>query len=124
MSNLQPQQRMGSFILLERLGTGGIGEVWKARDHRLNRIVALKFIPSDDRKSALEMTHEARAASALNHPNIVTILEINESDRGTFIAMEFIEGETLRTRMARSRVPFENALAILTQTARGLAAAH
>jgi serine/threonine protein kinase len=122
-SRLAPQQRVGSFILLERLGAGGIGEVWKARDHRLNRVVALKFILDDTRSSSNDLLREARATSALNQPNIVTILEIGESDGGTYIAMEFVEGETLRERMKRG-LPFPAALDIAMQMAKGLAAAH
>jgi serine/threonine protein kinase len=121
---LAPQQRVGSFILLERLGAGGIGEVWKARDHRLNRVVALKFILPDSRSSPADLLREARSASALNHPNIVTILEIGESDGGTYIAMEFVEGETLRQRMDKLGVSFPTAFDIAVQMAKGLAAAH
>jgi serine/threonine protein kinase len=121
---LAPQQRVGSFILLEKLGAGGIGEVWKARDHRLNRVVALKFILENSSRSSQDLLREARAASALNHPNIVTILEIGESDGGTYIAMEFVEGETLRERMKKLGVSFETALDIAMQMAKGLAAAH
>lgn len=121
---LEPQQRVGSFILLERLGAGGIGEVWKARDHRLNRVVALKFILQDSRRTSNDLIREARAASALNHPNIVTILEIGESDGGTYIAMEFVEGETLRQRMTKLGMSYPTALDIAMQMAKGLAAAH
>ena len=97
--------------------------MWKARDHRLNRVVALKFILSESPKSST-LAHEARAASALNHPNIVTILEIGESEGGTYIAMEFVEGETLRAKMERSRLPFDVAMDVAAQMERGLAAAH
>ena len=121
---LVPQQRVGSFILLEKVGAGGIGEVWKARDHRLNRIVALKFILENSGRSSQDLLREARAASALNHPNIVTILEIGESDGGTYIAMEFVEGETLRERMKKLGVSFETALDIAMPMAKGIAAAH
>jgi eukaryotic-like serine/threonine-protein kinase len=124
IGRLAPQQRVGSFILLERLGAGGIGEVWKARDHRLNRVVALKFILEDSHRSSNDLIREARAASALNHPNIVTILEIGESDGGTYIAMEFVEGETLRARMDKLGVSFPTAFDIAMQMAKGLAAAH
>jgi len=118
-----PQQRVGSFVLLDKLGEGGLGEVWKARDHRLNRVVALKFIRSTA-KSSHDLAHEARAASALNHPNIVTILEIGESAGATYVAMEFVEGETLRSRIDKSKVPFDRALDIVRQMAQGLGAAH
>jgi serine/threonine protein kinase len=121
---LAPQRRLGSFILLEKLGAGGVGEVWKARDHRLNRVVALKFIREDKGTSANELLREARAASALNHPNIVTILEIGESDGGAYIAMEFVEGETLRARLDKIGASPETAMDIAMQMAKGLAAAH
>jgi serine/threonine-protein kinase len=121
-----PQQRIGVYVLLERLGSGGLGEVWKARDPRLNRIVALKFLSAETTHGApgRELLREARAASALNHANIVTIFEIGESEGATYLAMEFVEGETLRARLERPPVAFEEALDIATQMALGLAAAH
>ncbi len=122
-----PQRRVGSFVLLEKLGAGGIGEVWKARDYRLNRVVALKFILEDAMQApqnSKDLLREARAVSALNHPNIVTILEIGESDGSTYIAMEFVEGETLRNRIDKIGASFETALDIASQMAKGLAAAH
>lgn len=123
---LVPEQKLGSYVLLEKLGAGGLGEVWKARDPRLNRIVALKFISAVRRGSspARELLREARAASGLNHPNIVTIFEVGESPTGTYLAMEFVEGETLRERLQRAFVPLDEALDIATQIAAGLAAAH
>jgi TolB-like protein len=119
-------QKIGAYVLLEKLGSGGLGEVWKARDPRLNRVLALKFIhaPRQGSSAPRELLHEARAASALNHPNIVTIFEIGESQETTFLAMEFVEGETLRRRMQHSAVPLEEALDIATQAAAGLAAAQ
>lgn len=123
---LAPEQRIGSYTLLEKLGAGGLGEVWKARDRRLNRVVALKFVKTERHGSTApaDLLREARAASALNHPNIVWIFEVGEADQTTYIAMEFVEGETLRQRLARSGVSIEEAVEIATQTARGLAAAH
>jgi len=125
-SERAPQQRIGVYVLLERLGSGGLGEVWKARDPRLNRIVALKFLSVQRPQDALgrELLHEARAASALNHANIVTIFEIGESEGATYLAMEFVEGETLRARLGRPPVPLDEALDIAVQMALGLAAAH
>ena len=120
-----PQRRVGSFLLLEKLGAGGIGEVWKARDDRLNRVVALKFIVENvARTGKHDLAREARAASALNHPNIVTILEIGETETGAYIAMEFVEGSTLRSKMAAAKLSFETTLEVITQVVRGLAAAH
>jgi serine/threonine protein kinase len=125
-TRLVPDQRIGSFLLIEKLGAGGIGEVWKARDRRLNRIVALKFIQSQVRGSGPvgDLLREARAASALNHPNILTIFEIGEREGSTYLAMEFVEGETLRARLKRPPVPLAEVLDIAAQIAEGLAAAH
>ena len=119
-------QRIGPYTLVERLGAGGIGEVWKARDSRLNRVVAIKFITAARQGSspAAELLREARAASALNHPNIITIFDVGESEAGTYLAMEFVEGETLRLRLKRPPVPQEEALDIAGQISDGLAAAH
>jgi TolB-like protein/tRNA A-37 threonylcarbamoyl transferase component Bud32 len=110
---------------LEKLGAGGVGEVWKARDRRLHRTVALKFISGERSGSAArELLREARAASALNHPNIVTIFEVGESDGLTYLAMEFVEGETLRAQAARGTLPRDEVWKIAEQVASGLAAAH
>lgn len=123
---LAPEQRIGSYLLLEKLGAGGLGEVWKARDRRLNRVVALKFITAEARgaTSSHDLLREARAASALNHPNILTIFEVGESEGVTFLAMEFVEGETLRARLKRPPLPLEEANEIASQVAAGLAVAH
>jgi TolB-like protein len=125
-SALAPEQRVGSYVLLERLGAGGLGEVWKARDRRLNRVVALKFISAVRPGStpATDLLREARAASGLNHPNIITIFEVGEAEGGTYLAMEFVEGETLRQRLNRPPLPLDEALEIAGQMAAGLAAAH
>ncbi len=119
-------QRLGSYTLLEPMGAGGLGEVWKARDRRLNRVVALKFISAEAQAAspARELLREARAASALNHPNIVTVFEVGEGDSGAFLAMEFVEGQTLRTRMKQPPVPLDEALNVAEQVLAGLAAAH
>ena len=101
------QAVVGSYVLIERLGAGGVGEVWKARDRVLNRVVALKFlaVPRHGSSPLGDLLREARAASALNHPNIVTIFEVGEREGGTYLAMEFVEGETLRSRPAARRSP-------------------
>jgi serine/threonine protein kinase len=119
-------QKIGPYTLLERLGAGGIGEVWKARDSRLNRVVAIKFITAARQGSspAAELLREARAASALNHPNIITIFDVGESEAGTYLAMEFVPGETLRARLNRPPIPMEEGLGIAEQVVGGLAAAH
>src|SRR6476620_4088636 len=102
-----PGQNLGSYRLLSVLGRGGMGEVYLAEDARLGRKVALKFLPSsftndDDRLRRFE--REARAASALNHPNILTIYEVGSIDGRQFIAAEYVEGQTLRQRAAQSRL--------------------
>ncbi|MBI4474414.1 MAG: protein kinase [Acidobacteria bacterium] len=121
---LAPQRQVGAYLLLEKIGAGGLGEVWKARDPRLDRVVALKFILSEGRQSTKDLLREARTAAALNHPNVVTILEVGESGDGAYIAMEFVQGESLRQRMTRSRIPLDAAVDIVIQVARGLGAAH
>jgi len=121
---LGPGRKVGAYVLLERLGAGGLGVVWKARDPRLNRVVALKFLTATGNASPRELLREARSASALNHPNIVTIFEVGESESETYLAMEFVEGETLRARLERPPIPFEEAIDLALQVAAGLAAAH
>jgi len=124
--DLGPNQIVGHFILLEKLGAGGLGEVWKARDQTLSRIVALKFVTSAVRESGggKELLKEARAASALNHPNIVTVFEVGESVHGAYMAMELVEGETLRVRMNRAALSASEAIDIASQMAEGLGVAH
>jgi serine/threonine protein kinase len=120
-------KRIGNYQILSLLGQGGMGEVYLAQDLKLGRKVALKFLPSysaGNRDRLRRFEQEARAASALNHPNIVTIHEIGESDGHRFIATEFIEGETLRRRMANVRLKLAEALNIAIQTADALCAAH
>ena len=116
----------GNYELVAALGHGGMGEVFHARDTRLGRSVALKFLPQSsvpDRTAVDRFFLEARAASALNHPNIVTIYDIGEADGVPFIAMELIEGRTVRSVGAES-LPLEQLADIGTQVAKALAVAH
>jgi serine/threonine protein kinase/alpha-beta hydrolase superfamily lysophospholipase len=120
-------QTLGHYRVLEALGAGGMGEVYLADDTRLGRKVALKLLPThftSDHDRVRRFQQEARAASALNHPNILTIYEIGQMDARHFIATEFIEGETLRQRMAETQMKTSEVLDVATQVARALSAAH
>jgi len=116
------------YKILEKLGEGGMGEVYKAEDTKLKRSVVLKFLPSHltgDRESRTRFIQEAQAASALDHPNICTIYEIDETDDGqTFIAMAYYDGETLKDTIARDPLQIEEAIDITLQIAMGLTNAH
>jgi serine/threonine protein kinase len=116
------------YKILERLGEGGMGVVYKAEDETLKRTVALKFLPpalGRDTEANARFMHEAQAASALDHPNICTIHEIGHTDDGQlFICMAFYDGETLKEKIRRGPFRIAEAVDIATQTARGLARAH
>jgi serine/threonine protein kinase len=120
-------QKVGHFDILETLGKGGMGEVYLAQDTRLGRKVALKFLPvafTQHRERLRRFEQEARTASALNHPNILTIHEIGETEGRRFIATEFVDGETLRDRLSSKPLEIQEALEISGQIASALAAAQ
>jgi TolB-like protein/Tfp pilus assembly protein PilF/predicted Ser/Thr protein kinase len=115
------------YRILEKLGEGGMGIVYKAEDTKLDRTVALKFLPKHMTSDPMEkerFVHEAKAASALNHPNITTIHEIDESEDQMFIVMEYCEGETLKSMVEKEPLPIKKVLDIGIQVCEGLAAAH
>ncbi|HJT68118.1 MAG TPA: protein kinase [Pyrinomonadaceae bacterium] len=126
-SELKPGQTVGSYEILSFISRGGMGEVYLAEDKRLGRKVALKLLPSSFTKDSDRLRRfeqEARAASALNHPNIITIFEIRDAGPSHVIATEFVEGETLRTRLNRAALSIPEALDIAIQVADALSAAH
>ena len=115
------------YRLLEKLGEGGMGVVYKAEDTKLERLVALKFLAEhllNDDQAKQRFLREARSAAALNHPNICTVYEIDEADGQIFIAMAFLEGESLEARIERGPQPIQEAVDIAEQIAKGLQAAH
>jgi serine/threonine protein kinase/TolB-like protein/Flp pilus assembly protein TadD len=119
--------KLGRYEIRSKIGAGGMGEVYLAQDTKLDRKVALKILPAEvaaDRGRMNRFVQEAKAASALNHPNIITIHEIEQIDSVNFIATEFIDGETLRQRMGSAPLKLGEVLDVAVQIAGGLSAAH
>jgi eukaryotic-like serine/threonine-protein kinase len=124
---LEPGARLGPYEIISPAGAGGMGEVWKARDTRLDRTVAIKVLPPDltaDPAARQRFEREARAVAALSHPHICTLHDIGQQDGTDYLVMEYLDGETLAQRLARGRLPVDQALQYGLQIADALAAAH
>lgn len=119
--------KLGSYEIVAQIGAGGMGEVYRARDARLGRSIAIKILPgpfSADGEQLRRFEREARSASALNHPNIITIYELGQEGSIHYIAMELVEGKTLSRLLGAGRLPVRKAIEIAAQIAEGLAKAH
>src|SRR6188472_3668580 len=124
---LTPGVRLGPYEIVSALGAGGMGEVYRARDPRLGRDVAIKVLPpsfSNDADRLRRFEQEARAAGLLNHPNVTAVYDIGTVDGAPYVVSELLEGETLRARLAGGALAPRRAVDYAIQIAHGLAAAH
>ena len=127
MTPIGPGTRLGPYEIVASLGAGGMGEVYKARDTRLNRTVAIKILPqalAADPQFRERFDREARAISALDHPHICALYDVGDIDGAAFLVMQFLEGETLEARIARGALPLAEAMTIASQIADALDRAH
>ena len=125
--SLAAGQKLGPYEIIEKAGAGGMGEIFKANDPRLNRTVAIKVLPSNIAGSPElreRFEREAKAISSLNHAHICTLYDIGHENGVEYLVMEFLEGETLSARLSRGPIPYEEMLQISIQIASGLDAAH
>src|SRR5580658_930042 len=119
--------RLGPYEITGAIGAGGMGEVYRARDTRLDRTVAIKVLPphlADTPEARQRFEHEARAVSALNHPHICTLHDVGSQDGTEFLVMEYLEGETLATRLEKGALPVDQSLKIGIEVADALDKAH
>jgi serine/threonine protein kinase len=124
---INPGTYLGPYEIQSALGAGGMGEVYRARDTRLNRAVAIKVLPqgvSDDPRRRERFDHEARIVSSLNHPHICTLFDVGHQEGVDYLVMELLEGQTLSERLAKGALPLEQALQYAVQIASALDAAH
>ncbi|MEK7315575.1 MAG: serine/threonine-protein kinase, partial [Candidatus Eisenbacteria bacterium] len=124
---LTPGSKLGPYEVLAPLGAGGMGEVYRGRDSRLGRDVALKIIPREsslDAERIRRFEQEARAAGTLSHPNVCAVYDLGTHEGSPFVVMELLEGETLRQILQGGAVPLRKTIAYIAQAAEGLAAAH
>ena len=124
---LQPGSRLGPYEILASAGTGGMGEVYRARDTRLDRIVAVKVLPEGlaaEPQFRERFDREARAISALEHPHICALYDVGQQDGTAFLVMQYLEGETLADRLTKGALPLDQALTIAIQIASALDHAH
>src|SRR6516225_686185 len=125
--SVSPGTHFGSYEIVSALGVGGMGEVYRARDPKLGRDVALKILPdtfSRDAEHLARFQREAQLLAALNHPHIAQIHDLEEADGTPFLVLELVDGETLAARISRGALPLKEALAVATQIAEALEAAH
>src|SRR5499427_7507819 len=127
MESLVPDTAISHYRVLSKIGAGGMGEVWKARDTRLNRDVAIKVLPekvAGDPEALARFEREAKAVAALSHPNVLGIFDLGREGATAYAVMELLAGQTLRERLQEGSLPQRKALEYALQVAHGLAAAH